>query len=146
MGIFLSIFAIVISILAIVITQWITFLPGLGISFQYHRRKAQIVIALIANLTALGLFLANPSVGQLLVLAVVVLLTPLSGFNYAANWLVATDNPIKVSAAEADWPADVQVIGWARDGQSACAWLLKTLIPHHLVNDEIGDVPVLAAW
>ena len=69
MNTLLSIFAIVISILAIVITQWITFLPGLGIGFQYHRRKAQIVIALIANLTALGLFLVNPSAGQLLVLA-----------------------------------------------------------------------------
>lgn len=146
MNTLLSFFAIVISILAIIITQWITFIPRLGIGFQYRRRKVQIVIALVANLTALGLFLANPSTGLLLVLAVVVLLTPLSGFNYAANWLVATDNPTKVPAPNADWSEDIQVIGYVFDEKNACAWLLETLIPHHLVNDKLAGTPVLVAW
>ncbi len=146
MTIFLSIIAILISILAIFINQWVSPFPKLGIAFQYYRRRVQVVIAVTAVSITLALALNNPSSGQLIVLAIVLLLIPLSGFNHASKALVAVDAPEKVTAVASGWPDDALVLGYAHDGQSACAWLLDTLIPHHLVNDTVDKLPILAAW
>lgn len=146
MNVLLSAFAILFSILAIFINQWVTFLPQLGIGFQYHRRRAQLFIATVAILTTLALYLANPTTGQLIVLIVVVLLTPLSGFSRASKTLVAIDQPEHVAASASGWQEDVLVMGYAADEQTAVAWLLDTLIPHHLINDTVNKEHVLAAW
>lgn len=146
MTLFFSVIAIVISILTIFINQWVSPFPSLGIEFQYYRRRVQIGTAVTAILITLGLYLNSPTTGQLIVLAVVLLLTPLSGFNHASRVLVAVDRPEQVAASASGWNDDALVIGCAIDGQTACAWLLDTLIPHHLVNDKLDNVSVLAAW
>ena len=146
MNVFLSAFAIIISILAICINQWITFIPQLGIGFQYHRRRAQIVIAVVASATALLLYWNNQTTGQLIVLIVVLLLTPLSGFNHASKTLVVVNQPEHAAASAVDWADDTLVLGYAADVDTAVAWLLDTLVPHHLVNDTVDKEPILAAW
>ena len=142
----LSIGAIVISILAIFINQWVSPFPGLGIGFQYHRRWVQLGIAFIAISLALTLYLISPAPGRLFVLGLVLFLTPCSGFNHASRLLVAVDRPEHAAAAAAGWEDEALVIGYAAGEQAACAWLLDTLIPHHLVNDFVAGRPVLAAW
>ena len=142
----LSALAIVISILAIFINQWITFMPQLGIGFQYHRRPVQLVVAAVAITTAMLLYWNNQTTGQLIVLLVVLLLTPLSGFNHASKTLVVVNEPEHVAASAVDWADDKLVLGYALDGDTAVAWLLDTLIPHHLVNDAVHKEPILAAW
>jgi hypothetical protein len=37
------------------------------------------------------------------------------------------------------------VLGAVIDGR-AHAWLVRTLVPHHVVHDEVGGRPVVAAW
>jgi hypothetical protein len=32
------------------------------------------------------------------------------------------------------------------DNQHAAAWLLSVLVPRHLVNDQVGAVPLLVAY
>ncbi len=146
MNVFLSAFAIIISILAIFVNQWITFIPQLGIGFQYHRRRAQVVVAMVAITTALLLYWHNPTMGQLIVLIVVLLLTPLSGFNHASKTLVVVNEPEHADADACGWADDALVLGYVGDGDTAVAWLLDTLIPHHLVNDTVRKEPILAAW
>jgi len=143
----LSALAIIISILAIFVNQWITFMPQLGIGFQYHRRWAQVIIAVVAITTALLLYWNNPSTGQLIVLIVVLLLTPLSGFNHASRLLKVVNQPEHAAASDAGWADDALVLGYtAADGNTAVAWQIETLIPHHLVNDTVNKEPILAAW
>lgn len=146
MNAFLSALAIIISVLAIFINQWVSPLPQLGIGFQYHRRWVQIGIAVVAIGTAVFLYLNNPSTGQLLVLMVVLLLTPLSGFNHASRMLVAVDEPEQVAASAAGWDDAALVIGYVDAEDTAVAWLLDTLIPHHLVNDTVNHKHILASW
>lgn len=146
MAIFLSIIAIVISILAIFINQWVSPFPKLGIGFQFYRRRVQIIIAVAAILITLGLYLNSLTTGQLIVFVIVLFLTPLSGFNHARKVLVAVDQPAQVAASASGWNDDALVLGYKLDGQTACAWSLDTLIPHHLINDIVDNVPVLAAW
>lgn len=143
---FLSIFIIVISILAIFINQWITFIPQLGITFQYHRRRVQIAIAFITIFTASVLCVLHPTTSQFITLGLVILLTPFSGFNHARRFLVVVDRPQQVIAASANWDDQSLVIGYVDQTNNACAWLIETLIPHHLINDTVNKEPVLVAW
>ena len=143
---FLSAFAIIISILAIFVNQWVTFIPQLGIEFQYHRRRTQVVVAVAAITTAILLTWNNPTTGQIVVLIVVLLLTPLSGFDHASKTLVTIKQPKHAAASAVDWADNKLVLGYALDGKTAVAWLLDTLIPHHLVNDVVDKDPILAAW
>ena len=142
----LSTIAIIISFSAVFINQWVTFIPQLGIEFQYHKRRVQIGIALFALLLTTGTYISQPTTGQLLVLVFVVILTPLSGFNHAGKALVPVDYPKHVEAKASGWHDETRVIGCAPNAHTACAWSLDTLISHHLVNDIIEDVPVLSAW
>jgi len=146
MNILLSVLAIIVSILAIFINQWISFFPHLGIRFQYYRRRVQIGIAAVTILSVLGLYLNNPTLGQLIVLLAVILLTTLSGFHHAGRLIFAVDWPKQVQASAAAWRKDDMVLGYAAEEQVACAWLVDTLIPHHLVNDTVQGEPVLAGW
>ncbi len=141
----LSVFAIVISLLAIFAYGWVTAFPWLGIDTLYHLRTVRIGIAVTAWLTAgLGYWLA-PGTGSLIALLLVVALTPLSGFLRAKKLLVGLDDPQHVSATEAGLADDAQVLAIALD-ERAVAWPLALLVPHHLSNDWIGKQPVLAAW
>ncbi len=142
----LSACAIIISILAIFINQWVSPFPQLGIGFQYHRRRVQIGIAVSAILLAVALTLNNPTTGQWIVLVIVLLLTPLSGFNHASRLLVAVDEPEQVLGVGAGWDDSALVIGYARGEHTAVAWLLDTLIPHHLVNTTVNKEHLLASW
>jgi len=146
MTIFLSVLVVIISISVIFINQWITFFPQLGIGFQYRRRWVQISIAVIAISLATVLYFNNPTTGQLIILFLVLFLTPLSGFHHARRFLVAVDQPEQVSAYDANWDDKSLVIGYEDKTHASCAWLLETLVPHHLINDTVNEEPVLVAW
>jgi hypothetical protein len=70
------------------------------------------------------------------------------GFRYVTNasrYLPALDTPRHLAAADADLPPDTMVIS-AEVDRLAQAWPLEVLIPHHLINDLIGNMPALATW
>ena len=121
-------------------------MPQLGIEFHYHKQRVQIVVALLANLLAIGAYLIQPTTGQFIVILVVLVLTPFSGFLYANKTLVPLDYPQYVNGAEAPWRDETRIIGYAPDDETAYAWALDTLIPHHLINDEIGEQQILVCW
>lgn len=146
MTILFSAIAFIISVLAIFINQWVTLIPQLGIAFQYHRRRVQVGIALLALLLAVVALLQQPTPAQIAVLILVIVLTPLSGFFHASKAIVAVDRPRHVSAVTCEWPDTSLVLGYAADDETACAWSLETLIPHHIVNDVLAEIPILAAW
>ena len=102
-------------------------------------------IAVVAISLATALYLNSPTSGQLIILIIVLVLTPLSGFHHARRFLVVVDQPEHVSGA-ANWDDNSLVIGYKDETQAACAWLLETLIPHHLFNDTVNKKPVLVAW
>ena len=54
-------------------------------------------------------------------------------------------HPRFVSADETDWPDDTLVLGVEIDGD-ARAYPINVLNRREIVNDVIGDLPVLASW
>ena len=137
--------ALAISLLALISYQWVSFAPQLGIATLYYLKQIRVGIAVLATLLALISWWLTPTTAYLLLLLLVLLLTPLSGFFSAGKVLVAVNQPRHASAAEAPLAADAPVLGTALDGR-AHAWLVETLVPHHLVNDEIDRRPIVATW
>jgi len=141
----LSIPAIFLSILAIFAYQWVTFIPQLGMFTLYHLRWVRLGVAMFALGSALVAYMLNPTNGQLVVIFVTILLTPLSGANHAKRFLVSLDRPQHLTAVQSSLPDDAQVLGIVL-GETAVAWPLELLIPHHIANEQLNGAPVMAAW
>jgi hypothetical protein len=142
----LGMLAVLASFLAIFINQWITPLPWLGINFQYRRKIIQFVIAVTAISITGVIVYSDPSTRNLVFFVLTLLLTPLSGFNYAKKFLVSLTDPYHAAISEIDWSADQLVLGHTAENGEALAWTLDVLRPHHLVNDWLAGKPVMAGW
>jgi hypothetical protein len=59
--------------------------------------------------------------------------------------IASIDDPVYVSAGEADIPSDAWVLGVVTDGESR-AYSLNLLNNHEVVNDEIGGQSIAAVW
>ncbi len=59
--------------------------------------------------------------------------------------IASIDNPVLVSADEAEISADAWVLGVVIDGQ-ARAYSLNLLNRHEIVNDRIGEKNFAAVW
>lgn len=59
--------------------------------------------------------------------------------------IAAINNPVYVSAEEAEIKGKTWILGVVIDGQ-ARAYSLNTLNSHEIVNDRIGDVHFAAVW
>jgi hypothetical protein len=144
MPIIFSVTALILSIFAIFINQWITFLPQVDIAFQYYRRYYQRAIAVIALTSSIVAYLWHPTTFTLVTIAIVMCLMPLSGYFHARKALVALNNPRHVNTP--DWNDDDEILGYCDYSGNACAWRLSSLIPHHIINDRLVDQAILVAW
>jgi hypothetical protein len=55
---------------------------------------------------------------------------------------VALNRPRRLSEGLAE---SAPVLATTIEGETV-AWPLETLVPHHVINDRIGETPILAAW
>ena len=145
MSLFLSVLAIFLSVLAMFCYQLITVFPKLGIGYLYHIRRIRIVWSLTALGMAAAAYAMNPTTGQIWVIILTVLLTPLSGANHAKRFLVSLNKPPHASTVEAGLAGSDEILGVVI-GKTAVAYPLKLLIPHHLINDRVEKTAVLACW
>ncbi|MEF8894348.1 DUF3179 domain-containing (seleno)protein [Halodesulfurarchaeum sp.] len=144
-GAVLGLLAVLLSLVAIVSYQWVSLAPRLGIRTLYHLRKIRIAVAVTALMLAVMAKRRADGDSGWVYLGTVLALTPLSGALHASKTLVPLDHPEHVDATEATIDDDSMVIGVEVDGQ-AHAWLVRTLIPHHIVHDTVSGRPVIAAW
>lgn len=141
----LGLLAVLLSMAAIVSYQWVSIAPQLGIRTLYHLRKLRIAVAVTAlTLAVMAKRRARGDRGWIY-LGTVLALTPLSGALHASKTLVPLDHPEHVDAADVTIDDSSMVIGVEIDGQ-AHAWLVRTLVPHHIVHDTVSGQPVVAAW
>lgn len=59
--------------------------------------------------------------------------------------IASVDDPVYVTAEEADIPDDAWVLGAVIEGQ-ALAFSINLLNSHEVVNDKIGDTAFAAVW
>ena len=142
---FLSTLSVLLSILGIVIYQWVTIIPQLGYKPVYYIRQIQVGVGVISITTVIVGLILTPSVFGWVSLFLVLLLTPLSGATHATRFLVALDNPKHGKVSEVSLADSATVVGLELNGR-AQAWAVETLFPHHIANDDIGGVALSACW
>jgi hypothetical protein len=87
---------------------------------------------------------AHPTRGQIGAIPFTAL-AAVGAWIYPTRVFVTLDRPGRVGAAEADVAPEETVLGCA-DGSAAVAWPLGILKPHHLINDVVGDRPLLVTY
>jgi hypothetical protein len=119
------------------------FIPRLGLLPLYRMRpiRAALIItawalALAASVITPPSFLALPFVFVFSIPTIV--LEPQRVF-------VSLDDPRHVLASQADLRGEARVFGYEEDG-TALAWPFETIVPRHLINDQVGAAPVLVAY
>lgn len=97
---------------------------------------------------AIGLAVLNalerPSLGCLALIPATAAVSA-AAFLYPEKVFVPLDRPEHIPAREATYGEDAPVLGFATT-DAAVAWPIEVLVPHHLVNDLVGGVPVLATY
>jgi hypothetical protein len=139
--------AVALALANVVVYQWVSFVPRLGVRTLYHAGRLRYGVATLALGCAVAAGLRGHTRRRWLPLAAVLALTPLAGALHAPRLLTPLDDPEHVGAADADATVDGDelVLGIELDGQ-AHAWQVRTLVPHHLVHDAVAGRPVVATW
>jgi hypothetical protein len=137
--------AVGLSLAGVIAYQLLPFVPRYGARAVYHARSIRLAVAATAIALAVAASRGARSTVSRLSLPVVLALTPLSGAVHAGRIFVPLDDPDHLDAADATVDEDTMVVGVALDGR-AHAWQVRTLVPHHVVHDEVAGRPVVAAW
>jgi hypothetical protein len=152
MTIVLLALATLLAMVALFVYTLPSLLPKLSIGLMYHARAIKFFLrlgALVLGWLAVSVLPGPTPTGLQIWVALIVILV------IASNWLfepvriiVPINNPRHMAASavpDSQLSENAQVLGVAI-GSAACAWPMETLVPHHLVNDLVGNTPVLAAW
>ena len=145
MSVLLSVCSLVLGVLGLQIYYWVTFVPAIGMNFVYRIGLWKTVVRVLVLGCALAAYAIHPTMGQLVVLGFALLLSIMTGFFFPPRAIPHVDRPRHLSAAQAPLADGAMVMG-TTIGDRAAAWALETLIPHHLVNDELDGQPILASW
>ena len=118
--------------------------PEIDPAFYYWLRPARRGLAGAAIGFAALDALARPSRGRWAVVAATAM-TGAAAFLYPERFFVPLDRPVHIPAAAAHYGDAAPVLGFDASG-AAVAWPVEMLVPHHLINDEVGGRPVLASY
>ena len=119
------------------------FIPCIGLLPLYRMRLIRVVLILTAWVLAVAAFVSTPSsfvaLPFILLLSIpIILLEP--------QWVfVSLDDPKHFPPSQAKLREEAMVLGFEEDGY-ATAWPFETLVPRHLINDRVGDAPLIVAY
>ncbi len=139
----ISSLAIFFAVIAAFTPMLPAFIPRIGLLPVYRMRLVRAVLivtawtlAIIASLSTPPSFFALPFV--LLFSIPTIVLEPQRIF-------ISLDDPEHVSTLQANFQDEALVLGYA-DDEHALAWPFETLAPRHLINDQVGETPLLVAY
>jgi len=122
------------------------FVPRLGLTLVKlsHRPLTRLVQAGLVWLFAILTVKSGVGISGWGILALILAVgfTFLAANMYPARIFIAIDNPKRAKQGLAD---NAPVMAGQAGGETI-GYPLETLIPHHIINDTLGGIPVLAAW
>ncbi|MCP4166286.1 MAG: hypothetical protein GY759_10375 [Chloroflexi bacterium] len=145
MSIVLSILSFLLGALAVPLPMLPAFIPRLGLLPLYRMRLLRGIVLSIAWLLAIVTWNATPGALSNLLFGALLFFTLAATTIEPQRVFVALDAPGHLPAEQALISDDVVVLGY-EDSGLARAWLFDTLIPRHIVNDSLGDKPLLAGY
>ena len=152
MSILLSLLAVLIAASGLFAHQFPTFFPELGITALYHVGRIKWGIRIVALALAVVALALGPTTGKFMLLGATLWLSLISNSVFDPTLVLpAIDEPkhrlasdVKPSGLVDEALVLGTVVGAA--GAAACAWSIEMLLPHHVVNDVVGNAPVAATW
>ena len=119
------------------------FIPRIGLLPLYRIRLIRAALIITAWALAIAAFVNIPS--SFVALPFVILLSIPTIVLEPHRIFVSLDDPKHVPTSQANLQSNALVLGY-EDGGYATAWPFETLAPRHLINDQIGDAPLLVAY
>ena len=117
--------------------------PRIGLLALYRLRLVRAVLIITAWALAIAAFIATPS--SFVALPFVLLLSIPTVVLKPQRIFISLDDPKHVPPSQANLREKALVLGFEEDGYAA-AWPFETLAPRHLINDQVGDTPLLVAY
>ncbi len=118
-------------------------IPRIGLLPLYRTRLIRAVLILTAWALAIAACVNTPS--SFVALPFVLLLSIPTILLEPQRVFVSLDDPKHVPPSQANLREEALVLGFEESGSSA-AWPFETLVPRHLINDRVGDAPLLVAY
>jgi hypothetical protein len=137
---FLSIFFAVIAAFTPVLPAII---PRIGLLALYRMRIIRAALIITAWVLAIAAYVNMPP--SFVALPFVLLLSIPTVVLEPQRVFIPLDNPKHVPISQVNLQDEALVLGFDDDG-CASAWPFETLAPRHLINDQIGDKPLLVAY
>lgn len=145
MSVVLTGVAVGLALIGVSLPFVLSLLPWLGLRPIHRVRPIRLSFLLAAIGVAVGASLLEPSMVATYAVVGVVLAAAVSPLVTFGNVLVALDDPPERGTDGAVLDDADLVIGFESDG-TAKAWPFETLLRHNVVNDRLGDRPVLAVF
>lgn len=145
MSVVLVALAVGLALIGVSLPFVLSLLPWLGLWPIHRTRSIRWSLLLVAIGVAVGASLLEPSTTATYAAVGVVLAAAAAPLVTFANVLVALDDPPEVGADEAALDDADLVVGFESAG-TAKAWPFETLLRHNVVNDRLGDRPVLVVF
>lgn len=139
----LSVLSIFLAAIAALTPLLPAFIPRIGLLPVYRMRP--IRAALIITAWAMVIAACANTPFSFVALPIVLLLSIPTIVLEPQRIFVSLDDPQHVPASQADLQAEALVLGYQEDDH-ASAWPFETLVPRHLINDRMGDAPLLVAY
>ncbi len=118
-------------------------IPRIGLLPLYRTRLIRAVLILTAWALAIAACVNTPS--SFVALPFVLLLSLPTILLEPQRVFVSLDDPKHVPPSQANLREEALVLGFEQSGSSA-AWPFETIVPRHLINDRVGDAPLLVAY
>ncbi len=142
----LSLLAIVFGAAAAAVPALLAFIPAFGPRPFYHLRTIRISLLIVSWILGLVAFACSPGVISVVSLALTAVFTFIAlRVLDPARFIRALSNPPHQLASDLQLGDDAMMMTLTHEGR-AYAWPLEVLIPHHIINDHLVDLPVLVSW
>jgi len=137
---FLSIF---IAIIAAFTPLLPAFIAILGLMPLYKMRNIRATLIVAAWALAIAAIVNEPA--SFVALPFVIIFSIPTIVMEPQRIFISLDDPKHISASQVIIPDEALVIGY-EDDENIVAWPFETLVPRHLINDQVGDTPLLVAY
>ncbi|MSP13284.1 MAG: DUF3179 domain-containing protein [Chloroflexi bacterium] len=119
--------------------------PGMGFKLLYRLPLWRNLLVASGLSMALLSYRRRPSRGGLVVLGVTILQTAMANILRTQNIFVSLSYPPHLAVSEAKLGEQAAVLGLELE-DTAYAWPLELVAPHHLINDGVGGRAILASY
>jgi hypothetical protein len=123
----------------------VALVPRLGVRPLMQMGKWKFVLAMVSfALAGIG-YQLRPGRGRLTAWIATAILGVLSYVLFPPRIFKTLRFPKHVNADAADLGDNAAVLGFESEGD-ACAWPMEMVVPRHLIQDRVGNTPILVAY